>query len=63
LGVDAIPAGWYTKLENQEYITELAQWLFEMKVGLNKENKRIKPAIERWNQESARLNQELLEEL
>jgi len=63
LGVDAIPKNWAKKLENRAYIAQLACWLYEMKVGIDKESERKRAAIEKWDRESAKLNQELLEEL
>jgi len=63
LSVDAIPKDWAMKLENRNYISNLAYWLFEMKVGLNIDNKQRRAAIEKWDGESMQLNREQLEEL
>lgn len=63
LGFDAIPPEWVRKLENREYITQLASWLFATKAGVRSKTRGRRAAIKKWNTEVERLDLGAVEEL
>jgi poly(ADP-ribose) glycohydrolase ARH3 len=63
LGFDVIPQEWVRKLENREYIKQLADWLFAKKAGVRNKMRGKLAAIKRWNREAEQFDQGVLEEL
>jgi poly(ADP-ribose) glycohydrolase ARH3 len=63
LGLEAIPEEWVRKLENGDYIKQLANWLFAVKAGVRNKTRGRRAAIKKWNKEAEQLDQGVLEEL